>query len=62
MRFSEMGGIMAKEPQPEKTYEEKMLELAKQQVKNLVAIKETLWFIFFALVAAGIVSVVRWLF
>jgi len=58
----EMGGIMANGPKPEKPYEGKMLELAKQQVKNLVAIKETLWFIFFALVAAGIVSVVRWLF
>lgn len=47
---------MAKEPKPELTYEEKILELHKQQLKNLVNIKETLWFIFALLLLAGVVN------
>jgi hypothetical protein len=54
-----MEGKMAKEPQPEKTYEEKMLDLAKSQLKNIVSIKETIWVV---IVIYIIASIIRFIF
>lgn len=48
---------MAKEPKPEPTYEEKMLQLADEQVRHLIMIKETLWVILFVQIGVGIVTV-----